>query len=318
MSWDESREQVAAAHADLCDGGLITPVDGDEDAVRSWQNHDISSFVEHRLGFEVDPVGLSEPLRSDLMRRATDEYELPSPRNGYTIPYWLRADGETVGTVALATSSIGSNSLSLSSLHVRREHRRRGHARRAVRGVNSAAQRAGLSGIELSTSWCWQPAVALYLGLSMWVRMWKRDLKLISRTHLPRWLLEVEGDEARFRVVLDGGRPSPPLIVARRRGDRLDWTELDAAPELDELRYEAPGTFALALAVRGWPLITSDAAWQRQCELGFSDGGGPEGLAFKIMRWEAWDRRRGYRVDTPRIPGLEYPSWKQMYPDDED
>jgi GNAT superfamily N-acetyltransferase len=318
MSLEESRDRFADARAALCSSGLIMPVDRDEAALRSWQNHDVASFVEHRLGIDVDPNRLDEPFRSDFIRHATDEHELTLPREGYTNPYWIRAGGETLGTVALAAPWVGSSSLSVSSLYVRREHRRQGHARRVIEGADSAAQRAGLSGIDLNTSWCWQPAVALYLSLSMWVRMWKRDLKLVLRADLPRWRVGFEGDEARFSVELGDARPATPLIVARRRGDRLDWSEHDVSPGLDELRYEAPGTFALALAVRGWPLITSDAAWQRQCEVGFSDVGGPEGLAFKIMRWEAWDRRQGYRVDTPRIPGLAYPSWKELYPEVED
>lgn len=281
-------------------------------------NHDIASFVEHRLGLEVDPLALDEPLRGDLIRRATDEYELSLPRPDYAIPYWIRAGQETVGSVALAMSSLGANSLSVSSLYIRRNQRRRGHARRLLGAVYAAAQRSGLSGIDLGTSWCWQPALALYLGQSMWVRMWKRDLKLVLHTGLPRWSLDIEGDEARFSIEHEASRPASPLIVARSRGERLDWAELEPPPGLAGTPFEAPGTFALALAIRGWPLITSDAAWHQQCHLGFSDGGGPEGLAFKIMRWEAWYRRRGYRVETPRIPGLEYPSWEQMYPDADD
>jgi hypothetical protein len=45
---------------------------------------------------------------------------------------------------------------------------------------------------------------------------------------------------------------------------------------------------------------------------GFSDLGGPEGLAFKIRLWEAWARKHAWRVETPRIPGLEMPDWDAL------
>ena len=59
-------------------------------------------------------------------------------------------------------------------------------------------------------------------------------------------------------------------------------------------------TFAVALAVRGFPLVRSPEA---------AGDGEPEGLARQIVRFEAWDLRAGWEVRTPRIPGLSYPSW---------
>jgi len=66
------------------------------------------------------------------------------------------------------------------------------------------------------------------------------------------------------------------------------------------------------LALRGWPLLRSDEEWQAQLAQGFSDSGGPEGLAFRIQRYEAWANKHGWRVDTPRIPGLDYPTWDDL------
>lgn len=312
--WEKSEERILAAHAALQGTALLAPVGRDEAAHRLWQNHDIASFVEHRLGLDVDPLDLEEPLRSELIGRAAPD-GLSARHDRYATRYWIRSGGENIGTIAVSLLPSGSSTLSVSSLYVQRQHRRRGHARRSLAAIDQAARHSGLSGIDLDTSWSWQSAVGLYLGLSMWVRMWKRDLKLVWHQDLPPWKLEVIGDEARFCVFPNEGRAACPLISARRDGNRLNWIEQKPPPELSEVGYEAPGTFALALATRGWPLITSDAAWQRQCDAGFSDCGGPEGLAFKIIRWEAWDRSQGYRVETPRIPGLEYRSWSELYPD---
>ena len=62
--------------------------------------------------------------------------------------------------------------------------------------------------------------------------------------------------------------------------------------------------FSTALAVGGWPLIRSEEAWARRHR--WSDTGEPEGLAYKIEIFEALDRRHGFTVRAPRIPGLRY------------
>ena len=122
----------------------------------------------------------------------------------------------------------------------------------------------------------------------------------------PTWSFIQEGDLA--RCVVDGVE----VFTARRRGDRLEWNAT-AAPRLsfDDVR-ELEGTFAVALAARGFPLITTDEAWQEQLAAGFSDAGDSVGLAFKISRWEAWARSRGWCVNAPRIPGLTYPTHEEL------
>jgi hypothetical protein len=64
------------------------------------------------------------------------------------------------------------------------------------------------------------------------------------------------------------------------------------------------GTFALHLALAGWPLVRSEEAWEHRYH--WSDGGEPEGLAYKIEIFEAVFRERGFEIRTPRLPGLKY------------
>ena len=52
------------------------------------------------------------------------------------------------------------------------------------------------------------------------------------------------------------------------------------------------------------PLIRSPEAWKQRHAS--SDAGHPEDLAYKIEVFEACDRRSGYEVRAPRIPGLAY------------
>jgi hypothetical protein len=66
----------------------------------------------------------------------------------------------------------------------------------------------------------------------------------------------------------------------------------------------AVGTFSVALAARGWPLLRTDASWRNRHA--HADGGYPEGLAGKIEIFEAYDRKCGFEVRTPRIPGIPY------------
>jgi hypothetical protein len=141
----------------------------------------------------------------------------------------------------------------------------------------------------------------------MWVWGWKRSLDFIRRRELPAWSIALDGDIARFLVQEAGTWRT--LIEVRRAGVRLEWLEPGLRHEREELDFLAPGTFAVALAVRGFPLITSDDAWRAERERGFSDCGGPEGLALKIRRFEAWDRKHGWQTPAPRIPGLDYPDW---------
>jgi hypothetical protein len=130
--------------------------------------------------------------------------------------------------------------------------------------------------------------------------MWKRDLDLYWPADAPAWSMSFEEDRAEVRSAHD----SELVASAERHGERLSlWDKGD----VDSV--EAVATLSLALAVRGWPLVRSAEAWERER---FSDLGGPESLAYKITIWEAWSRARGWRVDTPRIPGLAYPSWEEL------
>jgi hypothetical protein len=78
------------------------------------------------------------------------------------------------------------------------------------------------------------------------------------------------------------------------------------------VRFHARSTFAVALAVHGWPLLRADddidkvAGW---------DIGGPDVLAHKIAIFEWLARRSGFDVRTPRIPGLPYDAIERRFED---
>jgi ribosomal protein S18 acetylase RimI-like enzyme len=294
---------------ELGKSALLEPVGNEETDLGAWRDYELASFVENRLGITADWGDLDDEDRRDFITRATLPGEvLDDPRNAGVRRFWIRSDAERIGTVAFSTMLLGRELLGVSSLYVHTARRGRGHARAALDAIHQASLAGGLSGIRLSTAWSWQRAVRSYLSYGMWVWGWKRSLDFIRRRELPSWSIALDGDVARFLV--RGASAWRTLLEARRTGARLEWLERGPRDERGELNFLAPGTFAVALAVRGFPLITSDAAWRTELDRGFSDCGGPEGLALKIRRFEAWDRKHGWQTPAPRIPGLDYPDWE--------
>src|SRR5262249_14225428 len=148
----------------------------------------------------------------------------------------------------------------------------------------------GGRGLRVPAYWTWQPAVRFYLGLGLWVENWKHSVVFRSDPRAPEHRVEVADRAARFSIVRRSGAVEP-LIEAARGEDRLGWAELPAlrALRVEERIAHATETFAVALAVRGWPLLRTDASWEERFDS--FDCGYPEGLAGKIEIFEAYDRK---------------------------
>jgi len=192
--------------------------------------------------------------------------------------------------------------ISISSLYVDPADRRRNIARRALEAVYRASLANGGGGIRLDTHWTWQPSVRFYARIGMWIWMWKRDLVFTWQPELPPYRVEIEGSEARFLIHQEDRWRA--VVTARNLGERLGWEPdgLDSLPI--ELTHTIPGTFALHLALAGWPLIRTEEDWEHRHH--WCDAGDPEGLAYKIEIFEAVYRQRGFEIRTPRLPGLQY------------
>jgi GNAT superfamily N-acetyltransferase len=298
---DDERANILAAHAALVAEGALEPLSRDAAETRLWLDCELASLVENRFFEPLDPCALTAANRGHWEPRASSDEPLSSPHGHawYRIPYWIRDGGERAGTIALATSHIGVRLVTVSSLYVLPSHRRCGVAARALRRAQLAVRAHHSAGLRIPAYWTWQPAVRFYLDLGLWVCNWKHSLVFAWRDDLPPFRIEGDEREARFSVVREG--VWEPLLAATREGDRLGWRELG------EGVHYAGQTFAVALAVRGFPLVRSPEAWARRHSS--SDGGQPEGLAYKIEVFEAWDRKSGFVVRTPRIPGLAYRDW---------
>jgi hypothetical protein len=299
IDWFTPEPTVLAVHEELVEGGQLAPLELGGSDEMAWLDCELASFAEYRLGDGSDPRGLDSARRANWQARATTDELWPPSRRQLESCFWLLDAGRRVGTIALGTTTLGGPWVRVSSVYLFRPCRGRGLARRHLERVRDALGRPEL-GLRLSSCWSWQPAVRLYLGMGMWLRTWKRDLEFRSRAGEPAPVIDVGVQAAELSIIREGRRVS--LVAAQRVDDRL---ALDVRAPGDELAVTGATTLALALAVNGWPLVRSTEHWDR---LRASDAGAPEGLAHRIELWEAWERDRGWLVDTPRIAGLGYPT----------
>lgn len=306
--WDQDQARIRAICARLTGDGVVEPLADRPDDNRAWNGWELASLIEGNFGQQIDVGTLNDEQRAQWESRASwDHRPLRRPHGEYNLSHWLLEDGLRVGTISFATMFKGFSLFSVSSLFVAPAFRGRGIARRALEAAYRTALAAGASGLVLSTSWTWQSSVRFYLHVGMWVRMWKRALQLMWSPDLPAYQVETGPSLARFLVETASG--FEPWLEAEPKGERLDWRELPAYRALAEDKhrpeawYDAVGTFALHLALAGWPLIRSDELWR---EGRYADAGPPEALAHKIEVFEAIARRDGFVVPTPRIPNVAY------------
>jgi GNAT superfamily N-acetyltransferase len=302
---------IEAAHEEMVRSGFVVPVELGGAEERLWLDCDLASLAENRLGDRADPHTIDDARRADWTARATTERAWSlRKRSRYEACYWLVEGADRLGTIAVSTDTLGSRSARVASFYVFPAHRRRGVGRRALERVRDTLARHDL-GLRLETSWSWQPTVRFYVRAGMWVYMWKRELALFYGPETPPPHIEVGEQEASLSVLR--GRERVVLARARRRGDALELDEPAKGAERDrslgEAYWHATSTLSLSLALAGWPLIRSKEEWDNSY---FADAGPPEALAHKISIWEAFDRHHGWRVETPRIPGLTYPTWEEL------
>lgn len=307
--YEREENLIRATHAALIAERMIMPLTAAAWETEVWMNCELAARVENRfVDALIDPRGLGDEAREEWRRRATPEERIEDPHeeSWQRRAYWLIDQGERAGTIALSATSTGVGRMSISSVYIFPEHRRRGLVRRVLERAYELLREYGGRCVRVAVPWAWQPAVRFCLNRGMWAAGWKHELVFGWSKSLPRWAIEEHApDRATFVAWIDDR--FVPLIEAKHEGARLGWELLTAFDAQDwDVRHASPGTFAVALAVRGWPLIRSTGAWSMRRY--WSDFGGPEGLARKIEIFEARDRRHGFDLRTPRIPGIAYRS----------
>jgi GNAT superfamily N-acetyltransferase len=280
----------------------LVPVGDDVAANRRWVDHDVASIAEGMFGERLDPLRIDAAARERVEARLPRGWRLAAVEPGEErgLRWWIEEAEGIVGTAGMAPPW-GRASARVFSLYTRPAARGRGSASRALDLLEQVAVRTHSVGISLETEWTWGGPARFYLRCGFWVRHWKRSLTLQRGPHLPRHVVRVGETHASFSILRDGAEV--PLIHARRLGDRLGW---DEAPAMSDptAPHAATPTFALALALAGWPLYRSDEAWI--ASLRQLDVGGPEALARRIELFEAVGRAQGRVIAAPRIPNLRY------------
>lgn len=287
---------------------LLAPVADEPEANLLWRKMDLISTLESCLGEKVRPEDLDksrwESSRHRIGRQfRIQTFELASQPDAFFGPagrFWLQHNGQRVGTIQLEALP-GEPWLQVMALYVAPEHRGQGLASRVLQEAIDAAKEAGLLGLRLGTLWIWQKTLRFYLDRRFWVWDWRHDLRLVRHRQWPEWQFSLDGGVAAFDVVDPSDSSRTRLFRARQIREHLDLEELcpDRSPEV---QVPAASTFAVLLALNGFPLIRSEQEWTRRRSS--SEAGHPESLARHICRSEASARRDGWRVETPDIPGL--------------
>lgn len=308
MSWEEEDRILARARAELVAGGVVAPVKRGREEGRRWVDCELAAFAENRLGERLDPFTLDPGTRDRWEREVLGGRPEPPAKRSYQDCYWIVHEDGHAGTIGVGRRGL-SGFVWVESVYLRPPFRGRGIMAGAIRHVRTVLEAHGL-GLRLETDWTWQGAVRFYLGRGLWLRSWKRALAFVGVPKRPAPIVSVGRHRASIRVESEG----EIVVLARveRKGDRLVYPDRDA--ELwrngeDHLATDAWSTLALAMALEGWPLIRSERHWER-CR--FSDFFHPEALAARIREWEAWSAGQGWRVETPRIPGVGYPTWSEL------
>jgi GNAT superfamily N-acetyltransferase len=304
-------QPVLDAHARLLANGVLAEVDQDAmDQVRYWVRCDLANMVEGCFHVQIDPLRLGDAEQRVWLDRLGESY-LPPPLDElkvYERRFWMLEGRMPVGTILLYTYITDEATVPTYALYTFPEHRGHGTATRVLAAVQETLTFHGLGGVRLDTYWTWQRSLRFYLDRCWWVVRWKYNIELITHTDLPSYRVRFHGDHARFEIARPAGWV--PLLVASRMGSRLaldrtaDLERMSASPRDRLVRDTCLQTFAVVLAVNGWPLIRSDERWLDAWSS--VDGGEPEGLALKIEIYEAHARQHGWMIGTPRIPGVRY------------
>jgi len=291
----------------LIDGGMLEPLADRDDDAQLWMECDLCSYVENRFHHQLEPATLTDKKRAAWSRLslASDECLQDPRRSDFMAAFWIVDRGVRVGTLALAKVTRFYQFMPVYSLYMLPAYRSSGLAYRTLRAVHQASVAAGFAGIRVSTFWTWQVAVHRYVfRYGMWAWSFKRSLEFVWAGDLPPYTVTVDDHSARFGI--DRGACTLELLTASHDGDLLVWNELPAMASLEldgDVRFHARSTFAVALAVHGWPLLRDGDDLDK---IAGCDVGGPDVLAYKIAIFEFFDRRSGFDVRTPRIPGVPY------------
>lgn len=279
----------------------IIPLDTDDaEACLRWQSCQLCIYADNRLPGARSGFELSEDQRRDLTERALGRGErlVEVERVDWVQCFWVYREGRRAGIVSVERPLPGIQPfLMVYDLYIAPAYRGTGLGFGVLTALRQAAEERGFAGITLHTEWCWSRPLRYFLSRGFWASNWKRYLSLVLLSRLPEYEIRESDDELSFWI-RDADGSNVRLFFAARRGEWLDWDETDEAQALvtDPARFYqwhyGRCTFAVHLALRGWPMVRDPKSWRER--LRWSDSGMPEGLADKILVFQQVEREKGF------------------------
>jgi hypothetical protein len=288
-----------------CGAVHLCPVSASFAENERWVDRELAAHVEAWHGELLDPAGFTDADRARCHARLAPHPPVaPVDPEAFYTRWWITAQGREAGVLATARFTSGDGLLPVFSLSIDPPHRRGGVAADAIALAELGARAVGLSGVRMDVPWGWRDGIRYLLAQGFWARRWARHLTLQRGAFASRLALTLDGDAA--TLALRSGALREPLVRATRAGDRLGWERTATCRSLlgDPHRYEeavdAEATLALHLALAGWPLVRTEAAWQRSGAV--LNAATPESLLRRIVAWEAALEARGVALEGPRVP----------------
>lgn len=318
MNSKEKRRQKEEIYEGVLNFGSFFPLNEKNlDEVERWRGLELSIFIENREMESPNPLEFTQEDQKNWAEKVLTVEEralfVSEKHWKFYKHYWVGKVENPLGIFSISLSASSYSCLPVWSLYILPEYRKRGIAEQVLGVLQDAALLFGFQGIRLTSDWTWQVPVRFYLKKKFWLHNWKHDLVFVKMKDMPKHRIVKQKEHLRFD--LEEKRWWKPLLIAKRQEDDwLSWKEtlfgLKIKDKNPTLFHLSQNTFALALAIQGWPLIRNEEMWAKRKN--HSDCGEVEGLAHKIPIFEAISHNDGFSsFQAPRIPRLEYPNYNE-------
>ena len=239
----------------LQQSGLLEPLEfNDSAATSAWADWDLAILVENRCQHEVDPRGWAAEERQSWRKRCllpTERCLEPEAWREF-FHFWVCAESERVGIVAVKKPEFRSRDLFVGSLYILPPFRGKKWGHAVLNWIQQVGRSLGYSGIQLETDLQWLPAVRYYLHHQFWWLEGKERLVLSQNLDFPKHRFVLQDSLAMFQIY---EARLQAVLYAEWLENKVHWEESPRllSAGLRPIREMALNTFRLYLMLEGWP-----------------------------------------------------------------